>query len=85
MEVPPDDERDSIFEQWFNRDEVFQSESVLVINNIVLTTPVSDTTPIHIPQTTQVENPLVQGWKGLKLKMREGVDSAGRFYTLASL
>lgn len=52
------------------------------MNNIVLTTPVSDTTPIDIPQTlTQVENPIAQGWKGLKLKMHLGLDSAGRFYT----
>ena len=59
--VAPDDERDSIFGQWLNRDEAFQSDSVSVTNNIVLTTPVSDTIPINIPQTTQVENPLVQG------------------------
>ncbi|MBN3946191.1 MAG: hypothetical protein HWQ38_06755 [Nostoc sp. NMS7] len=80
--VVPDDQRDSIFGQWLNRDEEFQSELVSVMNNIVLTTPVTDTTPIDIPQTvTQVENPIAQGWKGLKLKMREGLDSAGRFYT----
>ncbi|MEH2431785.1 MAG: hypothetical protein V7K26_30710 [Nostoc sp.] len=28
-----------------------------------------------------MENPIAQGWKGLKLKMREGLDSAGRFYS----
>ncbi len=80
--VSPDDERDSIFERWLNRDEASYSESVSVMNNIVLTTPVSDTTPIDIPQTvTQVENPIAQGWKGLKLKTRLGLNSAGRFYT----
>ncbi|MBD2732274.1 hypothetical protein H6G96_40100 [Nostoc sp. FACHB-892] len=51
------------------------------MNNIVLTTPVTDTTPIDIPQTvTQMENPVAQGWKGLKLKMRLGLDSVGKFY-----
>jgi hypothetical protein len=30
VEVPPDDERDSIFGQCLNRDEVFQSESLSV-------------------------------------------------------
>ncbi len=80
--VAPDDQRNSIFGQWLNRDEAFSCELVSVMNNIVLTTPVSDTTPIDIPQTvTQVENPVAHGWKGLKLKMREGLNSAGRFYT----
>ncbi len=79
--VPPDDQRDSIFGQWFNRDEALNRESVSVMNNIVLTTPVTDTTPIDIPQTvTQMENPVAQGWKGLKLKMRLGLDSVGKFY-----
>ncbi len=79
--VAPDDERDSIFRQWLNWDELFQNELVSVSNNIVLNTPVTDTTPIDIPQTvTQVENPVAQGWKGLKLKMQQGLDSAGSFY-----
>ncbi|QHG20223.1 plasmid replication protein, CyRepA1 family [Nostoc sp. ATCC 53789] len=79
--VAPDDQRDSIFGQWLNRDEALNRESVSVMNNIVLTTPVSDTTPIDIPQTvTQVENPVAQGWKGLKLKMQQGLDNAGHFY-----
>lgn len=79
--VAPDDQRDSIFGQWLNRDELFLSESVSVTNNIVLTTPVTDTTPIDIPQTvTQVENFIAQGWKGLKLKLQQGLDSAGQFY-----
>jgi hypothetical protein len=34
--VAPDDQRDSIFGQWFNRDEAFQNELVSVINNIEL-------------------------------------------------
>ncbi|MDZ8035395.1 hypothetical protein [Nostoc sp. DedSLP04] len=33
-----DDERDSIFERWLNRDELFLSEVVLVTNNISTTT-----------------------------------------------
>ncbi|MCC5669820.1 hypothetical protein LC653_39950 [Nostoc sp. CHAB 5784] len=79
--VPPDDRRDSIFGQWLNRDELFLSESVSVSNNISTTTPVIDTTPQYIPQTlTPVESPTVQGWKGLKLKMRLGLDSVGKFY-----
>ena len=80
--VAPDDQRDSIFGQWLNRDEVFLSESVSVTNNINTTTPVVDTQSIHIPQTlTQVENPATLGWKGLSLKLRQGLDSAGKFYS----
>ncbi|MEH2166624.1 MAG: plasmid replication protein, CyRepA1 family [Nostoc sp.] len=106
--VAPDDERDSIFGQWFNRDELFFSESVSVSNNISTTTPVvnttsqliredsdlvsvsnniSTTTPVidtqsqDIPQPlTPVESPTFLGWKGLKLKMHQGLDSAGDFY-----
>ncbi|WP_347242588.1 plasmid replication protein, CyRepA1 family [Nostoc sp. FACHB-888] len=79
--VPPNDERDSIFGQWLNRDEAFQNELVSVINNISTTTPVIDTTPQDITQTlTPEESPTVQGWKGLKLKMRLGLDSVGKFY-----
>lgn len=62
------------------------SDLVSGTNNIVLSTQVIDTTPIDIPHTvTQVKNFIAQGWKGLKLKMREGLDSGGRFYTLVSL
>ncbi|MEH2431786.1 MAG: hypothetical protein V7K26_30715 [Nostoc sp.] len=52
--VPPNDQRDSIFGQWLNRDEALNRESVSVMNNIVLTTPVSDTTPIDISQTVKL-------------------------------
>ncbi|WP_265277825.1 hypothetical protein [Nostoc sp. KVJ3] len=106
--VAPDDQRDSIFGQWLNRDELFLSESVSVTNNIDITTPVIDTTSQLIPKNTEVvsgtnnidtqtqipdtsqstsqtlnqlENPVTFGWKGLKLKIREGLNSAGRFYT----
>ncbi|MBX9258298.1 DUF3854 domain-containing protein [Desmonostoc muscorum CCALA 125] len=34
--VAPDDQRDSIFGQWLNRDEAFSRDSVSVTNNIVL-------------------------------------------------
>jgi hypothetical protein len=80
--VVPNDQRDSIFERWLNRDELFQNELVSVSNNIVLNTPVTDTTPIDIPQTvTQVENPVAQAWKGLKLKLQQGLDSIGSSYS----
>ena len=80
--VAPDDERDSIFGQWLNRDELFLSESVSVTNNISTTTPAIDTQSIHIPQTlTQVENPATLGCKGLSLKLHQGLDSAGKFYS----
>ncbi|MBD2535739.1 hypothetical protein H6G97_42835, partial [Nostoc flagelliforme FACHB-838] len=79
--VAPDDQRNSIFGQWLNRDEAFSRESVSVTNNISTTTPVIDTTLQDIPQTlTPVESPVTQGWKGLNLKMRLGLDSAGQFY-----
>jgi hypothetical protein len=36
---------------------------------------------LTIPKTfTQVEDPLVLGWKGLRLKLRLGLDSVGKFY-----
>jgi hypothetical protein len=36
---------------------------------------------LTIPKTfTQVEDPLVLGWKGLHLKLRLGLDSVGKFY-----
>ncbi|MEH2324175.1 MAG: hypothetical protein V7K32_11480 [Nostoc sp.] len=105
--VAPNDQRDSIFGQWLNRDEATISDSVSVTNNISTTTPVvdtisqsqntevvsvinnivlptqlTDTTPHDIPQTlTQVESPVNQGWKGLKLKLRQGLNSAGQFYS----
>ncbi|MBD2536253.1 hypothetical protein H6G97_45975 [Nostoc flagelliforme FACHB-838] len=67
--VAPDDQRDSIFGQWFKRDEASvlasaqnaSSDLVSSINNIVLSTQFIDTKPIDIPQTvTQVENPIAQ-------------------------
>ena len=52
------------------------------MNNIVLTTPVTDMTPVDISQTvTQVKNPIAQGWKGLKLKLQQGLDSIGSSYS----
>ncbi|OYE04056.1 plasmid replication protein, CyRepA1 family [Nostoc sp. 'Peltigera membranacea cyanobiont' 232] len=79
--VAPDDQRDSIFRQWFNWDEVFLSESVSVTNNIEFPTQVTGTISDDIPQTlNQVESPATQAWKGLKLKLQQGLDSAGQFY-----
>ncbi|WP_157816894.1 hypothetical protein [Nostoc flagelliforme] len=43
-------------------------------NNIVFATPLSDTAP-NTP-----ENIAILGWKGLKLKLQQGLDSAGQFY-----
>jgi hypothetical protein len=76
--VPVDDERDSIFGQWLNRDELFSFSSVSVTNNIDITTPVIDTTSQILEEV--VSSPQVQAWKGLKLKMQQGLDSAGQFY-----
>jgi hypothetical protein len=45
-------------------------------NNIVLNTPVIDTTSLDTPQTSDSE---ILGWKGLKLKIRQGLESAGQF------
>jgi hypothetical protein len=76
--VPVDDQRDLIFGQWLNRDEALNRELVSVTNNIVLSTPVIDTTSQILEEV--VSSPQKQAWKGLKLKMRLGLDSAGRFY-----
>ncbi|MBD2527750.1 hypothetical protein [Nostoc sp. FACHB-133] len=63
--VAPDDQHNSIFGQWLNRDELFLSESVSVTNNISTTTPVIDTQSQDIPQTlTPVESPVTQGLMG---------------------
>ncbi|WP_322661137.1 hypothetical protein [Nostoc sp. DedQUE09] len=99
--VAPDDQRNSIFGQWLNRDEAFSRELVSVTNNISTTTPVTDTTSLSISHNTEVvsgtnnivfatplsdtaphtpENIAIQRWKGLKLKMRLGLDSVGKFY-----
>ncbi|MCC5655043.1 DUF3854 domain-containing protein [Nostoc sp. XA013] len=80
--VAPDDQRDSIFRQWLNRDELFQSESVSVSNNIEFPTQVTGTISHDIPQTlNQVESPATHGWKGLKLKLQQGLDSIGSSYS----
>ncbi len=87
--VAPDDERDSIFGQWLNRDEASVlasaqntvSDLVSVTNNIVLPTPVIDTQSLHIPQTlNEAESAVVPAWKGLSLKLRQGLNSIGQFY-----
>ncbi|MBD2565518.1 MULTISPECIES: plasmid replication protein, CyRepA1 family [Nostoc] len=83
--VPVDDERDSIFCQWLNRDEASvlasvqnaSSDLVSGTSNIVLSTQVIDTTSQRL---NQVESPVTLGWKGLKLKMHQGLDSASSFY-----
>jgi hypothetical protein len=78
--VAPNDERDSIFGQWLNRDELFLSESVSVTNNIELQTPGIDTESLDIPQAFTQEDPKVLGWKGLSLKLRQGLDCVGQFH-----
>lgn len=48
-------------------------------NNIELQTQVSDTH--NIPQTlNEVENSAVYVWKGLKLRLQQGLKSAGQLY-----
>ncbi len=83
----------------------FSCDSVSVTNNIVLSTPVIDTTSQLIPKNSdpvsgtnnmelptlitdttsqtlnQVESLATQGWKGLKLKMQQGISCAGSFYS----
>jgi hypothetical protein len=54
---------------------------VSVTNNIELQTPAIDTESLDNSQTfTQVEDPEVLGWKGLNLKLRQGLGSVGQFY-----
>jgi hypothetical protein len=80
--VAPDDERSGIFEKWLCRDELAPKTiancSVSVTNNIDIPTQLADTTLPDIPQTL---NETAVGWKGLRLKLRQGLESAGRFYT----
>ncbi|MFW9257787.1 hypothetical protein [Nostoc sp. CALU 546] len=77
--VAPDDQHDSIFGQWLNRDEASYSELVSVTNNIVLSTPVIDTTSQILEEV--VSSPQGQAWKGLKLKLQQGLDSIGSSYS----
>ncbi|MEH2120589.1 hypothetical protein [Nostoc sp.] len=65
-----------IFRQWLSRDEVSQQESVSATNNIELQTHVTDT-----DNTPQTLDKTVGGWKGLKLRLGQGLESAGRFYS----
>ncbi|MEA5504994.1 hypothetical protein VB735_18160 [Halotia wernerae UHCC 0503] len=93
--VSPNDVRDLIFRQWLNRDEVSQQESVSVNNNIDIITPVTDTTShncdlvsvnnnielqTHVTDTHDVPQTLTQAWKGLKLRLQQGLESVGQFY-----
>ncbi|MBC1299654.1 DUF3854 domain-containing protein, partial [Nostoc sp. UCD122] len=77
--VAPDDQRDSIFGQWLNRDEAFSRDSVSVTNNIELQTQVIDTTSQILEEV--VCSPQGQAWKGLKLKLQQGLDSIGSCYS----
>jgi hypothetical protein len=87
--VPPTDERNLIFERWLNRDESARqsanSNSVSVTSNINTSTPIIDTTPHDIPQTdyeavVAESSSMSQSWKGLKLKLQQGLENAGKFY-----
>ncbi|WP_242058205.1 MULTISPECIES: plasmid replication protein, CyRepA1 family [Nostoc] len=77
--VVPDDGRSCIFEKWLRRNELADKTIanclVSVTNNIELQTQVSDTldTPLSSDEA-------VGGWNGLKLKLRQGLESAGSFY-----
>ncbi len=93
--VASDDGRNVIFQKWLNRELVsvtsnidiqiqvsdttpptsHNHNSVSVTNNIDIQTQVSDT--LDVPQTL---NEAIGGWKGLRLKLRQGLESAGRFY-----
>jgi hypothetical protein len=77
--VAPDDQRDSIFGQWLNRDELFQNELVSVSNNISTITLVIDTTSQILEEV--VSSPQGQAWKGLKLKLQQGLDSISSSYS----
>ncbi|MEA5504716.1 hypothetical protein VB735_16670 [Halotia wernerae UHCC 0503] len=63
--------------------------------NIDIITPVTDTTShnsdlvsgsnnielqTHVTDTDDIPQTLTQGWKGLKLRLQQGLESAGRFY-----
>jgi hypothetical protein len=54
------------------------SDLVSVTNNKGITTRVIDTSQIL---EKVVSSPQVLGWKGLKLKLQQGLDCAGKFYT----
>ncbi|MBH8574819.1 hypothetical protein I8752_17680 [Nostocaceae cyanobacterium CENA369] len=94
--MAPDDGQNVIFQKWLNRELVsvtsnidlttpiadttaptfHNHNSVSVTNNIDIQTQDVDTH--NIPQTL---NEAVGGWKGLRLKLRQGLESAGSFYT----
>ncbi len=48
-----------------------------VTNNIDIPTCITDTTLQSTPQT---KDTAVQGWKGLKLQLQQGLENAGWFY-----
>ncbi|RCJ41885.1 hypothetical protein A6770_35880 [Nostoc minutum NIES-26] len=93
--VETDDGRVSIFEKWLNRELVsatnnidiptqvadttsltsYNLDSVSVTSNIDIQTQVTDTL-----DTPQALDEAVGGWKGLKLRLRQGLESAGSFY-----
>jgi len=77
--VVPDDGRSCIFEKWLRRNELADKTIanclVSVTNNIELQTQVSDT-----DNTPQISDDAVGGWNGLKLKLRQGLESGGSFY-----
>ncbi|MBW4558734.1 MAG: DUF3854 domain-containing protein [Trichormus sp. ATA11-4-KO1] len=88
--IPPDDQRDLIFRQWLEQDEsvhrfdeqkVSNSHLVSPTSNKEMITQLSDTTPEAIPQTLfKGGESVVSGWKGLKLKLRQGLEGVGSFY-----
>ncbi len=64
--VAPDDQRDSIFGQWLNRDEASYSELVSVTNNIVLSTPVIDTTSQILEEVVSTQFAIVNSQFAIK-------------------
>jgi hypothetical protein len=85
--VPPTDERNLIFERWLSRDEAARqnanSNLVSVTSNKDIHTQVIDTTlqvSQNLDEAATTETPATTSWKGLKLQVRQGLESVGKFY-----
>jgi Domain of unknown function (DUF3854) len=84
--VLPSDQRDLIFWQWLEKDEIAHapndqkvpnSDLVSLTSNKEMITQLSDTASFaEIPEVSSLD----QSWKGLKLKLRQGLKDAGNFY-----
>ncbi|WP_292800619.1 plasmid replication protein, CyRepA1 family [Nostoc sp. NMS7] len=95
--VAPDDQRDSIFGQWLNRDEASNQFAIdnsqfavktianceLRIANCLVSgsNNIVFATPLSDTAPHTPENIAILGWKGLMVKMQLGLNSAGSFYS----